>query len=63
MGRRDAALLVILLAAGLSTALFVMGRDKALSYWEKHRDSLDTILVEEDGSISVTEGLKDLHLT
>ena len=48
---------------GLSTALFVMGRDKALSYWEKHRDSFDTILVEEDGSISVTEGLKDLHLT
>ena len=47
------------LADGLSTALFVMGRDKALSYWEKHRDSFDTILVEEDGSISVTEGLKD----
>lgn len=47
------------LADGLSTALFVMGREKALAYWDQHRDSFDAILVEADGSITVTEGLKD----
>lgn len=47
------------LADGLSTALFVMGREKALAYWAQHRDSFDAILVEADGSITVTEGLKD----
>ena len=46
------------LADGLSTALFVMGRDKALSYWEGHRDDFDAVLVEEDGSITVTSGLE-----
>ena len=47
------------LADGLSTALFVMGREKALAYWEQHRDTFDAILVEDDGSITVTAGLKD----
>ena len=46
------------LADGLSTALFVMGREKALSYWDQHRDSFDAILVEADGSITVTAGLE-----
>jgi len=47
------------LADGLSTALFVMGREKALAYWDQHRDTFDAILVEDDGSITVTAGLKD----
>lgn len=47
------------LADGLSTALFVMGREEALAYWDRHRDAFDAILVEEDGSITVTAGLKD----
>ena len=45
------------LADGLSTALFVMGREEALAYWDRHRDAFDAILVEEDGSITVTAGL------
>ena len=47
------------LADGLSTALFVMGRDKALDYWKEHSGEFDAVLVEEDGSISVTSGLED----
>lgn len=48
-----------MLADGLSTALFVMGKEKALTYWENNTDKFDTILVEEDGKITITEGLKD----
>lgn len=47
------------LADGLSTALFVMGKEKAIAYWKKHKEEFDTILVEEDGTISITEGLQD----
>jgi len=47
------------LADALSTALFVMGKEKALAYWSEHSNSFDAILVEKDGTITVTEGLKD----
>lgn len=46
-----------LYADALSTALFVMGREKALDYWRTHRD-FEAILVSEDGSVTVTEGLE-----
>lgn len=47
------------LADGLSTALFVMGKDRALDYWRAHREEFDAVLVEEDGSITVTAGLEE----
>lgn len=43
---------------GLSTALFVMGREKAEAFWRTHPD-FEFILLCEDGTAAVTEGLED----
>ncbi len=45
-------------ADGLSTALFIMGRDRAADYWRDHPD-FDFIIMDEDGTVTVTEGLED----
>ena len=42
----------------LSTALFVMGREKAVAYWRERRD-FDFVLIGEDGAVTVSEGLAD----
>ena len=47
------------LADGLSTALFVMGADRSAEYWRQHADEFDAVLIANDGSISVTEGIAD----
>ena len=47
------------LADGLSTSLFIMGKDKAAEYWCAHSDEFDTILEDEDGVLYVTEGIAD----
>lgn len=44
-------------ADALSTALFVMGKDKAAAYWRKNRDVFDAVLVLDNGEIFITEGL------
>lgn len=46
-------------ADGLSTSLFVMGREKALDYWKAHSSEFDAVLLEEDGSLWVTAGIAD----
>lgn len=46
------------LADALSTSLFVMGKEKALDYWREHKNEFDTILVEDNGNITITDGLK-----
>lgn len=43
---------------GLSTALFVMGREKAAKHWNDHKD-YEAVLVDEGGTIWLTPGLKD----
>lgn len=46
------------LADALSTSLFVMGKEKALNYWREHKNEFDTVLVEDNGNITITDGLK-----
>lgn len=47
------------LADGLSTACFVMGKDKAAEYWRGHSEEFDMIMIDENGEMTVTEGIKD----
>lgn len=46
------------LADALSTALFVMGREKAVSFWRARQD-FDFILIGEDGAVTITPGLAE----
>lgn len=45
------------LADALSTALFVMGKEKAAAFWRARQD-FDFILIGEDGTVTVTPGLE-----
>lgn len=47
------------LADGLSTALYVLGKDEALAYWRAHSEEFDAVLYDETGMLYVTEGLED----
>lgn len=52
-----------LLCDALSTALFVLGTEKAIDYW-RNEIGFEMILVTEDAQMYYTEGLKDsIHLT
>ena len=46
------------LCDGLSTALFVMGVDRAADYWRAH-GGFDFLLVDTEGTLWLTEGLED----
>ena len=45
-------------ADAYSTALFIMGKDRALEFW-RAGSGFDLVLVEESGNVTVTEGLRD----
>lgn len=45
-----------------STALFLMGPEKAAQFWTSHSPDFDYILVLDDGSIHITRGLADTFL-
>lgn len=47
-----------LLCDALSTAFFVMGAEKAARYWREN-GGFDFILLDEAGSITITEGLEE----
>ena len=41
----------------LSTALFVMGKEKSIEYWKKHYKNFDMILIDSNKKIYVTENI------
>lgn len=45
-------------ADALSTAVFIMGLEKAAEYWHENRD-FEMILISQDGEIHLTEGLAE----
>lgn len=47
------------LADGLSTSLFIMGKDKAIEFWRVHSDEFDIIMLTDEGKLYVTEGIQD----
>lgn len=47
------------LADGLSTALFVKGKEGAMEFWKTHSEAFDMILCDEDCKLYVTEGIKE----
>lgn len=47
------------LADGLSTSLFILGKEKAVQFWKKQTEVFDMILQEEDGTLSITEGIEE----
>ena len=50
------------LADALSTALYIMGFDDAVSYWRAHEGEFETVLITDQGTIFVTEGIYE-HLS
>jgi FAD:protein FMN transferase len=50
-------------ADGLSTSLFIMGEEKAAEFWKKHSDEFDFVLLKEDGSLVISEGVEDCFTT
>lgn len=46
------------LADGLSTALYVMGSEKALDFWREN-EGFEAVLITRGGEMYVTEGLED----
>lgn len=47
------------LADGLSTSLFIMGKDRAIEFWKAHSDEFDAIILTDDEKLYVTEGIQD----
>ena len=46
-------------ADALSTALYVMGKEEAETFWRSHREEFDMILQTDDQTVYITEPLKD----
>ena len=47
------------LADGLSTSLFIMGKDKAIEFWRVHSDEFDIIMMTDEGKLYMTEGIQN----
>ena len=47
-----------MLGDGLSTALYIMGLDRAADFWREHSGEFEAILIDNEGEIYVTAGLE-----
>ena len=47
------------LADALSTALFVMGKEKALAFYESQTYAFEAIFIDQNGNVTTTAGLAD----
>ena len=47
------------LADGLSTALYIMGKEAVVEFWRSHRDDFDMVLLADDGAVTVSAGIAD----
>ncbi|MDD3795815.1 MAG: FAD:protein FMN transferase [Lachnospiraceae bacterium] len=47
------------LADALSTSLYIMGKEDAITYWKNRDEDFDMILVTEEGALYITPGIKD----
>ena len=47
------------LADGMSTALYIMGYEKACQFWQQHKEEFDIILVTDDGKIHISDSLQE----
>lgn len=47
------------LADGLSTSMYVMGKDAAIDYWRAHREAFEMVICTKEDKLYVTEGLQD----
>ena len=47
------------LADGLSTSIFIMGKDKGIEYWKNSSKNFDMILCTTDDELYVTSGISD----
>lgn len=46
------------LGDALSTALFVMGKDRAVRFWRERTD-FDFVLIDKEGTVTISEGIAD----
>ena len=47
------------LADGMSTALYIMGYEKACQFWQQHQNEFAVILITQDGRIHVSDRLQE----
>lgn len=45
-------------ADGYSTALYIMGKEKAVLFWREHAEEFDAVFLTKEGELLITEGLQ-----
>lgn len=51
------------MADAYSTALYVLGEEKAIRFWREHAESFEAVLFTESGKLYVTEGLENAFVS